>query len=68
MGQGADEAPYSKAHVQGDRDTEARARKTYQGLGASDNLQLIYFDENGGNHDFPPKVREQTYKGIDQQL
>jgi dienelactone hydrolase len=67
-GQDPDEAPYSKAHVQETRDMEAHARKTYLRIGASDNLKVIYFDENGGNHDFPPHVREQSYKWIDQHL
>jgi len=43
-------------------------RKFFECDSASRNLQAIYFDENGGNHDFPPIVREQTYAWLDQNL
>jgi len=43
-------------------------RKFFECDSASRNLQAIYFDEIGGNHDFPPIVREQTYAWLDQNL
>jgi hypothetical protein len=67
-GQDPDEAPFSKAHVQETRDMEAHARKTYLQYHVGDNLKVIYFDENDGNHDFPPQVREQSYKWVDRHL
>ena len=59
---------FSKKHVAETQEMEAHARKFYERDSASRNLQAIYFDENGGNHDFPPLVREQTYAWLDQNL
>ena len=67
-GQTGDDATFSKKHVEETRETEAHARTFYERDSASQNLQTIYFDENGGNHDFPPNVREQTYAWLDQNL
>jgi len=67
-GQTGDEATFSKKHVAETQEIEARARKCYECDSASRNLQAIYFDENGGKHDFPPIVREQTYAWLDQNL
>jgi dienelactone hydrolase len=59
---------YSRAHVQETRDMETKARRNYARLGASANLQAVYFDEAGGNHDFPPTVRHEAYQWIDRHL
>lgn len=67
-GQTGDEALFSKKHVAEMQEMEAHARKFYERDSASRNLQAIYFDESGGNHDFPPLVREQTYAWLDQNL
>jgi hypothetical protein len=56
---------WSKNHVQETREMETKARKTYARAGKPDNLKTIYFDEAGGNHDFPPNVRKETYKWLD---
>jgi hypothetical protein len=64
---GAD-AAFSTAHVQETRDMEVKARARYESLKATDNLQAIYFDEAGGNHDFPTKVRESAYQFMDRHL
>jgi dienelactone hydrolase len=67
-GRNAEEARNSKAHVQETREMEAVARRNYAGLGASANLQAIYFDEAGGNHDFPPNLRREAYQWLDREL
>ena len=59
---------YSRAHVQETRDMEIMARRSYAQLDATANLQSIYFDEGGGNHDFPPNVRHESYQWIDRFL
>jgi dienelactone hydrolase len=67
-GNSGDEARFSKEHVQETRDLVAHAQKSYDRLGATSNLRAIYFDENGGNHDFPPNVRRNAYDWLDRQL
>jgi hypothetical protein len=37
-------------------------------LGADKKLKTICFDENGGGHSFPPKVKEEVYKWLDSYL
>lgn len=64
-GKDGDEGRYSREHVQETRAMEAQAGKRYVDLGASANLSTIYFDEDGGNHDFPPTIRRQAYEWID---
>lgn len=59
---------FSEAHVAETRKMEAHARKRYAKLGASSDLRVIYFDEDGGNHAFPPHVRAQTYEWLRQRL
>lgn len=63
----ADKA-FNEAHVAETRKMEAHARECYAKLGASSNLTVIYFDEDGGNHAFPPHVRAQTYEWLGQRL
>jgi dienelactone hydrolase len=67
-GRDGDDARYSREHVQETRDMEAKARESYARWQASPSLQAVYFDEAGGNHDFPLKVRQGAYEWIDQQL
>lgn len=47
---------------------EAHARERYSKLGASAELKVIYFDEDGGNHAFPAQVRQQAYQWLGQHL
>ena len=67
-GTDGDDARRSKEHVQETREMEAAARKRYTRMEASANLKAIYFDENGGNHDFPPHVRKESYDWMDNYL
>ena len=67
-GKDDEDKKFSQAHVQETRDMESRARKNYSSRGDSANLRAIYFDEDGGNHDFPPNVRRETYQWLDRTL
>ncbi len=58
----------SEAHVAETRKMEAHARDRYSELGESAKLKVIYFDEDGGNHAFPPGVRLQAYRWLQQHL
>lgn len=58
----------SRKHVAETETIERYVRQRYSQLNASDNLKVIYFDENGGNHDFPPKVKQQAYLWLDSYL
>lgn len=55
----------SKRHVEGTQLLDTEARKYYQALGADKNLKTLYFDESGGNHSFPPKVKKEVYEWLD---
>jgi dienelactone hydrolase len=63
----ADKA-FSEAHVAETRKMEAHARERYSKMGVSPALKVIYFDEDGGNHDFPPHVRQEAYDWLDRYL
>jgi len=67
-GRDGEDGIHSRDHVQETRDMEAEARKNYSKMAASANLRAIYFDENGGNHDFPPNVRAESYRWLDHYL
>jgi dienelactone hydrolase len=67
-GKDGEDEKFSKAHVQETRDMEAKARENYARLRASSTLQALYFDEAGGNHDFPPNVRGEAYAWLDHHL
>ena len=58
----------SKRHVEGTRLLDAEAGKYYKSLRVNKNLRTIYFDENGGGHSFPPKVKEEVYEWLDSYL
>ncbi len=47
---------------------EAHARERYSKMGASSELTVVYFGEDGGNHAFPPQVRVQAYEWLGQHL
>ena len=59
---------FSEKHVEETRQIEAHARETYRELDANDNLRVIYFDESGGNHAFPPGIKEQVYQWLDEHI
>ena len=59
---------FSEEHVAETKQIEAHARHRYDALGASEALQVIYFDEKGGDHAFPPGVKAQVYDWLDNQL
>lgn len=54
----------SLRHVAETEDMVAHARAK----GSGKTLDAIYFDEAGGNHDFPPGVREQAYAWLKTRL
>lgn len=58
----------SKRHVEGTQLIDTEARRYYKSADANNNLKTIYFDENGGGHAFPPKVKEQVYHWLDSYL
>lgn len=58
----------SKRHVDGTQLLDSGARKYYVALNANKNLKTIYFDENGGGHAFPPKVKGEVYLWLDTYL
>jgi len=58
----------SKRHVTGTEVLDAEARRYYKRKNADQNLKTIYFDENGGSHSFPPKVKEEVYQWLDRNL
>lgn len=62
------ERSYSRQHVAETKDIEDYARQRYSQLNASENLKAIYFDEDGGNHAFPSKVRQQACQWLDNYL
>lgn len=59
---------FSEAHVQETRDMEAHARRRYRELNADHALRVEYFDDQGGDHAFPPRVREVAYAWLDSTL
>lgn len=59
---------YSKKHVEETKAIENHARQRYSELNVEDNLRVIYFDEQGGDHAFPQKVREEAYQWLDRFL
>lgn len=63
-----EEGEFSKEHVQETKDMVAYAHESYAMGGASAKLDAVYFDEGGGNHDFPPHVRQKCYEWLDTQL
>jgi dienelactone hydrolase len=54
----------SLRHVAETEDMVAYARSR----GSDKSLEAIYFDEAGGNHDFPPGIREQAYAWLKTRL
>lgn len=59
---------YSQDHVQETKEMVHYAQQNYTAHKASGALDAIYFDEEGGNHAFPPKVKEQAYQWLDKYL
>jgi hypothetical protein len=59
---------FSARHVEETRRMAAHARAEYRKLGHDSRLRVVYFDEAGGNHAFPPKVREVAYTWLEQHL
>jgi len=58
----------SKRHAEGTKLMEAEAGIYYKALNAGNSLKTIYFDEGGGAHAFPPKVKEEVYNWLDAYL
>lgn len=67
MGDEVDEY-YSKKHVKGTETLASEAGKYYTIKGAEKNLKTIYFDEEGGNHSIPPKVKVEIFNWLDSNL
>lgn len=67
-GQDAEWKPFSEQHVEETKGLIRYAQPNYQKHRASQNLKAIYFDEQGGNHAFPPGVKEQAYQWLDSRL
>jgi hypothetical protein len=59
---------FSQKHVQETRDMVAHAQQDYARLGVPGNLSAIYFDEAGGDHAFPPHVRDQAYDWLEHHM
>ncbi|MFC1614148.1 alpha/beta hydrolase family protein [Gemmatimonadota bacterium] len=59
---------YSKEHVAETKEIEDYARQRYSELEASENLKTIYFDEKGGDHAFPPKLKKEVFQWLDSYL
>jgi dienelactone hydrolase len=57
---------FSRDHVQETKDMVKAASDCYEANGSRDKLKALYFDEDGGNHDFPPGIREQAYLWLDE--
>lgn len=58
----------STKHVEMTRLLEAEAGRYYKAKKAEHHFKTIYFDENVGNHSFPPLVKEQVYEWLDKYL
>lgn len=58
----------SKRHVEGTQLLYTEAKKYYVSENVGNQLKVIYFDENGGAHSFPPKVKEEVYAWLDSYL
>lgn len=67
-GQDPDWRQASIDHVEETRRLVAEATPRYRAARAPTALRAIYFDENGGNHDFPPGVRSEAYAWLETQL
>jgi dienelactone hydrolase len=59
---------FSIAHVNDTRTMVTHAQRRYDELGASDRINAIYFDDDGGNHALPPRVKSLAYEWIDHHL
>jgi hypothetical protein len=44
------------------------ASARYKALGSAANFRVRFFDEGGGNHDFPPGIRQEAYAWLDSYL
>jgi hypothetical protein len=51
-------------HVKSTEKLYNEAFSYYKKLESGENLKAIYFDEGGGRHAFPPKVKKQVYAWI----
>jgi dienelactone hydrolase len=67
-GQEAEWKQFSQRHVEETKDIIRYAQPNYASHQANSNLKAIYFDEDGGNHAFPPMVKEQAYQWLDSRL
>jgi dienelactone hydrolase len=54
----------STNHVKSTQKLYNEALSYYKNLKLGKNLKVIYFDEDGGRHGFPPKVKKQVYAWI----
>lgn len=59
---------FSKLDVDEYKNMEKYVLPAYRRVGKPDNFQVIYFDEDGGRHAFPPNVKSRVYNWIDQHL
>lgn len=59
---------YSKKHVKETETLASEAGEYYKIKKAEKNLKIIYFDEEGGNHAIPPKVKEEIFNWLDSNL
>ena len=56
---------FSERHVADTRVMEAKARAAY---GPGPAFEVLYFDENGGDHAMPPGVKTAIYDWLDRWL
>ncbi|MEN0002878.1 MAG: acetylxylan esterase [Bacteroidota bacterium] len=59
---------FSKLDVDEYQHMERYVQPEYDRLGASKNFQVIYFDEEDGQHAMPPKLKNRVYDWIDAHL
>ena len=61
-------ATFSQLDVDEYEHIERYIRPVYNDLGAGDEFEVLFFDEQGGRHAFPPGVKRTVYGWIDRHL
>lgn len=61
-------AKFSKLDVDEYKHIEEYVKPAYEEYNAEEKFKIIYFDEEGGRHAFPPNVKSKVYTWIDSYL
>ena len=64
-GREGERAEYSRLDVKEYQEIEKYVSQAYHSYDAEDAFEVIYFDEGGGQHSFPPEVKERAYSWLD---